>query len=226
MKKLTNNKIFIIFFIFLILIISITSNCFANNENIITVKDPRTNTDINIIMPPFYRTNGFNYVLIQNFYASNDFSSFVIHICNEPFYIQNFENGNKFISVPHNSTYYYRTVYTQGKFFNFKTNTIDCTSITFTLDNHNSFDRIVYSDLSCSTYDFNYTNYDILDDITHEVVFHAPVPTTVVMTGLEKVEEIPQMMGKVLEMIIPIGLVILSIGLVIFLMRLVISRLT
>ncbi len=73
-----------------------------------------------------------------------------------------------------------------------------------------------------------YSTSNVLDLDNGEVVFPlAPLPVEqVTIPEITQVKEIPQMMGKVLEMIIPIGLVILSIGLVIFLMRLVISRLT
>ena len=59
-----------------------------------------------------------------------------------------------------------------------------------------------------------------------EVVFQgAPVTVEqVTIPKIQQVEEIPQMMGQVMKILIPIGLIVFSIGLVIYLTRLVISR--
>lgn len=72
-----------------------------------------------------------------------------------------------------------------------------------------------------------YTTQD-LKDTEGNVVFQ-PTPQLVgevTIPEITQVGEIPQMMGKVLEMIIPIGLIIFGIGLLILLVRLVISRMT
>lgn len=77
-------------------------------------------------------------------------------------------------------------------------------------------------------YNVVYSTCNIYKKGTQEVVFQ-PTPQLVgevTIPEITQVEEIPQMMGKVLEMIIPIGLIIFGIGLLILLVRLVISRMT
>lgn len=63
-------------------------------------------------------------------------------------------------------------------------------------------------------------NNDVVFQPTPQVVGEVRIPE------IQSVEEIPQAMSKVLEMIIPVGLIVLSIGLLIYLVRLVISRAT
>lgn len=53
-----------------------------------------------------------------------------------------------------------------------------------------------------------------------------PQAPQVEIPTITQVEELPKIMDKALQVIIPIGLVVLSIGLVIYLIRLVISRVT
>ena len=85
-----------------------------------------------------------------------------------------------------------------------------------------------------------YTNHSIfannnIYNLSNEVVFQAPPQQVeeqetpqqiqqVTIPTIQQVEEIPQGMSQVLQMIIPIGLIVLSIGLVVYLTRLVIYR--
>ncbi len=185
MKNILNNRILVILSIFVILITSLCTSCFASNENAITIKDYKTGKDLNIIMPSFYKTDGFNYVLIQNLSidSNNDYSSYCINICNKPFYVQTV-NGNKHISVPSDSIYYWNNVYTTGDFYS--NNTIDCSSMSFTLDDHNSFDRISYYRTDNVSYSVNYTNYDILDDEGNLVFQGAPQIPEITKTLVEQ----------------------------------------
>lgn len=70
------------------------------------------------------------------------------------------------------------------------------------------------------------SNCDVyFDDYTgKKLVFQKP-PQVEIM-ALTQVEEIPEIMNKVLQLIIPVGLVILSIGLLIYVIKLVIWRVT
>lgn len=78
-----------------------------------------------------------------------------------------------------------------------------------------------------SKYILMYSDYDIVDSLSGEVVFQgAPVTVEqVTIPEIQQVGEIPQVIAEVLKILIPIGLIVLSIGLVIYLTRLVISRL-
>lgn len=70
-----------------------------------------------------------------------------------------------------------------------------------------------------------YTTEDIKNSSGNVVFQKAPV-TVGTIPKITQVEEIPQVMGEVLKVIIPIGLIIFGIGLLILLVRLVISRMT
>ena len=68
-----------------------------------------------------------------------------------------------------------------------------------------------------------YSNFDVYDVEDH-LVFQAPQVNKVVIPAIQQVEEIPQAMGQMMRILIPVGLIVFSIGLVIYLTRLVISR--
>lgn len=72
-----------------------------------------------------------------------------------------------------------------------------------------------------------YTSSPIYNDINKkEVFFFKKLPTMVIITQITKVEQLVEIMTKVIKMILPIGLAILSIGLVIYVIRLLILRIT
>lgn len=78
-----------------------------------------------------------------------------------------------------------------------------------------------------SSFDFVYSNANIVDDNGNMVFQVAPVTVEqVTIPEITQVEEIPHIMNKVLEMIIPIGLIVFFVGLLIYLVRLVILRMT
>mgnify|MGYP004501810547 CR=1 FL=1 len=199
------NKILTITLLAMLILTFLCTSCFASNENTITIKDYKTGKDLNIIMPSFYKTDGFNYVLIQNLSidSNNDYSSYCINICNKPFYVQTV-NGKKYISVPSDSIYYWKNVYTTGDFYS--NNTIDCSSMSFTLDDHNSFDRISYYRTDNVYYSVNYTNYDILDD-EGDLVFQGPQVEGVV-APLVKSIDFSETLKEILE-IFPLVLMVL-----------------
>ncbi len=68
-----------------------------------------------------------------------------------------------------------------------------------------------------------HSNFDVYDT-DNNLVFQAPQVDKVVIPAIQQVEEIPQVMGQAMKILIPIGLIVFSVGLVIYLMRLVISR--
>lgn len=73
------------------------------------------------------------------------------------------------------------------------------------------------------TFNIMASNYDIYT-VDGDLVFQEAPSQEVTIPAIQQVEEIPQVMGQVMKILIPIGLIVFSIGLVIYLTRLVISR--
>ncbi len=117
--------------------------------------------------------------------------------------------------------YYYYDIYNSTTLDTFKTNIN-----TFSLSDLNSNTGFSSSSLGddggCIV---SYSNFDLYDE-NDNLVFQAPQVNKVVIPAIQQVEEIPQAMGQMMRILIPIGLIVFSIGLVIYLTRLVISRLT
>lgn len=147
---------------------------------------------------------------ISNYYIifKND-SSFLLYSCN-----------NEFSITP--STYSCLFVFNGG----FK-DTFSCKSndSSWTFLNRQEFDSVTSLNISLSFDDILYSNFNIKNS-SGEVVFQgAPQKVEqVTIPKLETAQEIPQTMNKVLQMIIPIGLIVFLCGLLIYLTRLVILR--
>lgn len=70
------------------------------------------------------------------------------------------------------------------------------------------------------------SNFDVyFDDYTGKKLVFQKTPQVEIME-ITQVEKIPEIMSKVLQMIIPVGLVVLSIGLLIYVIKSVILRVT
>lgn len=74
-------------------------------------------------------------------------------------------------------------------------------------------------------YSIFYSTFDVYNS-DNTLVFQAAPTQVVTIPGITQVEEIPQVMERVMKILIPIGLIVFLVGLVIYLTRLVISRLT
>lgn len=214
-KKLQNlfkYKLFIILLLFIVLVTSIYSNCFASN---------------NIS----YSYNG-------KIYTVNDFSNLIPNDCKYFICLSNDSNAFPFLFIVDKDTRQYicqnsgkrlhSLSLSRYKRYIFRNNKWELQSsyledssyyVVFCLSFIDNKYSILYSNINFYGY------YDYIGD-TEEVVFQgAPVTVEqVTIPEIQAVEEIPQTMSKVLEMIIPIGLIVLSIGLLIYLMRLVILR--
>lgn len=80
--------------------------------------------------------------------------------------------------------------------------------------------------VSDDIHECHFSSFDIYKRSSDELVFQAsPLEMKVTIPAIQEVKEIPQAMGKVLTMIIPIGLIIFGIGLVISLILYSRSRL-
>lgn len=90
------------------------------------------------------------------------------------------------------------------------------------LSNLSYYNGGAFNDSNCRPDYVFYSSFDIKDENGHVVFQKAPSQVTI--PAIQQVEEIPQVMGQVMKILIPIGLIVFSIGLVIYLTRLVISR--
>lgn len=205
MQNLFKNKLFIILSLFIILVAFISSSCFASfdfeyNEQSYSVP---------------YLPSGYQYYLI----CVNINPSYRYVICsNSEITYSSWMSG----STPRgevSSLSLYVVTFHDDDFW-------------YEIDNNNTF-----SDSSLYQSQIIYSNFDVYNTYQshNELVFQAPPHQVeeqetpqqiqqVTIPAIQQVEEIPQGMSQVLQMIIPIGLIVLSIGLVVYLTRLVIYR--
>lgn len=207
MKELFKNKLFIIISLFIILVTFISSSCFAFGDSV----------EINYPSDIFSEN-------IKGFILSSNNTNIDLWTFDSSSYIDSLVEENNSsqlkVFVPSNtSVLFYR--------YNFDTNS-------FNLLNQSSFtDAVVYS-IYTNSHPILFYNVDNPNNIsvpiaeTPTLVFlGAPQVTPVeveqvTIPAIQQVEEIPQGMNQVLQVIIPIGLMVLPIGLVVYLTRLVI----
>lgn len=204
MKNILQNKLFLIFSIFILIIISISSSCFANFTFTTDDKEynfpdlPAEHKNYNNIL--IFDTLGTIYLTLFTLDDENNINDFYYGIGSEDF-------GYEGICFRH----------VTGKYYQYNDTT---KSFKFYRDlNYNS------SSEGFLRVKFLYSTKNIYN-LEGNLVFQKAPQKVEQMTIQEitRVEEIPQVMSQVAKMIIPIGLAILLIGLVIFLMRLVISQ--
>lgn len=106
-----------------------------------------------------------------------------------------------------------------GYFFLYNPNTGSYTNTSIMTGSANCINSFLDRD----SFSFLYSSIDVYD-YGGNLVFQGAPHQGVVIQGIQQVEEIPQMMGQVMKILIPIGLIVFSIGFVIYLTRLVISR--
>ena len=94
-----------------------------------------------------------------------------------------------------------------------------------TMEHHNISSTSYYS--ITSQENVAYLSHNIYDIEANLVFQQAPqIVGQVTIPAIQQVEEIPQVMGEVMKIILPIGLIIFGVFLLILLVRLVISRMT
>ena len=197
MKELLKNKLFIILLIFFIIILGITSNCFASD----TIYLPEISSIV---------SDAKSYIITRSTSSGNTwlctYSSSVTYV--------EITSSEYYYYVASGSTINSYKLSTDGLIWEFdSTETVSNTNLSF-----GSWEVLYVGNIS---------NSDSIPNMTtSEVVFQAPPQQVEAVTipAIQQVEEIPQGMTQVLQVIIPIGLIVLSIGLVIYLMRLVIYR--
>lgn len=232
MKNILQNKLFIVIFLFVILLFSFFNRCFASSSSdIVYFKSNATNSDITFKLPQGFGIN-YKYYFIYSELIYNGKVNYGVYISNSPFLIKDIDDET------------FSGIYSDGDFYfiNYtyqpSVSTIDYSFISYedysSIEVSNSSyigNSVVYHYYNSvsSTYKkecLNYTNNQIIDKDTGNVVFQgAPQKVEqVTIPKLETAQEIPQAMNKVLQMIIPIGLIVFLSGLLIYLVRLVILR--
>lgn len=209
------NKLLISFILFFT-ILSFFTCCFASsteNYDSVSVKDVEFSNNILIKLPsgflekyPYYFYRRSN-VFFESSYNSDFFNCYLYFSSSEMFY----NNG---------------TLSSSSGIGNYALGVIVSDESNITIDF--SFKNLGTSSGTISTLYgdiFGSSSYDIYTDSSKsELVFQMPQVNKVTIPAIQQVEEIPQVMGQVMRILIPIGLIVFSIGLVIYLTRLVISR--
>lgn len=225
--QLLKNKLLIILAIFLVLVFTITTNCFAAEKDSVIINNSSLNKNQTIFLPVGYGTD-YNYYLIQHFNYYDEGFYTILYLSESQIY----STGNT-------------GIFSEGKFLCFELyyssfkDTIDLSSLDFSGYTHlGPSDRelvILDGIKSCYVYCYNgdfiggfinfsnssfvYSNHTIFKKDTDEVVFQKPPQTTVSLMGEMKAEEIPQLILTILEIIIPIFLTIFGMLFVIYLIR-------
>lgn len=220
------NKLLIIFILFIIILSFFTCNVFASTSTFsfyhyytgqtieFTLNDTLSSQPYYIL---FLNTDEDSKISQVSYYCSTE--EMVIDDESSRIYLKNHVSDYNFIDpVDYNFGLLYYHIYAPASVENFITGFDNATlaDLYFT-------SSAMYSGGMISSDNILFSNYDVYD-INDELVFQAPQVDRVVLPGITQVEEIPQVMGQVMRILIPIGLIVFSIGLVIYLMRLVISR--
>lgn len=226
MKNIFKNKFFIILSLFFILVFNVFTSCFATFNQSATL---RTGDVVDVSLPDLpFDVNNSNYVVFYNKASSPS-----------GYYCILFDDDNYFckMNIEDNPSY---LIYK----LNFGVNDITSSAKLYHLTDDNwSLNRSLpdgttkglvmslnHGQKENPTFQHAYIIYSTMDitDNNGNVVFSgAPVTVEqVTIPTITQAQEIPQAMSKVLQMIIPIGLIVFFSGLLIYLVRLVISRMT
>lgn len=218
MQNLLNNKLFIILSIFLIIILGITSSCFAESENTIEITPSREGGTTSVILPSFCGTD-YDYYLIsaQNFYDSS-FKRYTLRIgiivSNSPLYA----NNSNIITNKDGSVFYYNFFE-----YNYKTSMSSSYDLSAVLLSDFS---ACYVSLNSSVFEsdyFVYSNHTIYSDNTESNVVFQGAPQVeqpkVELMKATQVEEIPQQITKIVMIILPVFLAIFGTLLVLYLIK-------
>lgn len=222
MKEFIKNKFLIILFLFVILISSIISTCFAENKDVLHFNT--FDKDFNFTLPSGYGVD-YNYYFILSKLTNNQygtFYSFFIFLCNSEI-VYDIDVGRVYFNSNGGKEYIYYKGFTYE-------NKVD-SNLDFSNYSISDFDKMncdfqssaFYSDGYC---DYCSANHNIKNS-SGEVVFQvAPVTVEqVTIPAIQQVGEIPQAMKEILKILIPVGLVIFGTGLLSFLIRYLSSRL-
>lgn len=232
MKEIFKNKFFIVGLFFIITIFFCNSCVNASDDNeTITFYSEDFEQDLTVTLPSGLGTNYNNYIILTRLYNDNSDTRYrIYYIFSNSDFIYYPYNNSFCVGTTNNSPYivFYRSDYFIS---NNITNLSNC-NVDFnnsSANNEFGFDGYLRTGVNHPlSANLSISNTNVYDN-NNELVFQAPPQVVeegiqVTIPAIQQVEEIPQGMTQVLQVIIPIGLIVLSIGLVIYLMRLVIYR--
>ena len=216
------SKKFLIIFIFLFLFILIFNTfSFASDNEVIEFT--YNSTDFTITLPSGYGTDYNYYMLVagsnnNGIYLSLILTTFPFSYTTDRKYFVAQSDGMLYTGLIRGTS----SSWTDQDLSSFTVNNF-CAGVSS--NSYSSGQTCISSNLDLSRNTIVQSNFNIYD-VDGELVFQPPLTKVAILPEIAQVKEIPKVMGEILTMIIPIGLILFSIGLVIFLMRLVISRLT
>lgn len=169
----------------------------------------------------------FKYVFLRVSSYSNGKYSAVLIFSNSPIIIKKTSDEiYKYVSKDGSDFYYYSS--STFNTLNDLNNSLSNLNKSNLNSNFKNYYPSVFSSYDIAVRDaslWTYSNSDICDEAGNVLFQKAPVTVEqVTIPKLETAQEIPQTMNKVLQMIIPIGLIVFLSGLLIYLVRLVILR--
>lgn len=238
MKKFFNNKILytLIFFVCILLSYFLTNSVFADYDESITFHSDVVDDDITIVMPDYLPSEYDKFLFIVT--PSSDGKLFTYNfvfsisdvLCASSEKPEGVLLASSLTSSDDNPFYYYssntRFLYPND---GFSKNRIDFTTSKMKewFNNSHSLSTGLTTGIFVNNYEVCYANYDVHDIYTGNLLFQgAPAVEQVIIPEIQSVEEIPQAMGEVLKILIPIGLIIFGIGLLIYLVQSLTSRVT
>ena len=206
----------------------------SNEDETINFHSEELNNDFNVILPSGLNSNYTNYFILISDTKRYPYIYSICLLCSNDEFVFDFNDGYSYnvFGTKNNMPFY-----SFSRSLREKDTSIDFSSCVVDWENTSNLYTQRYSTTIYSPYTIsaNTTVYNL----SNQVVFQAPPqqveeqetpqPTPqpiqrVTIPAIQQVEEIPQGMSQVLQVIIPIGLIVLSIGLVVYLMRLVIYR--
>ena len=212
------HKLFFCFLLFFIIIFNFISFVFANNE----IKFNYNGESYSFNEPFDISDLGYNYSSYFAYYNGTKY--FLRAYLSNSSFVVSMKNGSPSISTQDSSDFA-EVIFKYGSnSFSGLISSVDTVSYSFgpvTSSNYAPGSIKTVEDFVSS---FVYSPCGVYD-VDGNLLFQHP-PALVIIPEITQAEEIPQMMGEVMKILIPVGLIIFGIGLVILLIRLVISRVT
>lgn len=246
MKDLFKNKFLVFFILFIIFLFFICNDSYCSSNvvsfNYNDTSYTLTSNDFRNINSSFYdEETSFDFFVYPYSYSNGSVSKVRIYTYKDikPYFVYTVNHTPMLVFLDDSDSsdlYHYTFTYDLSSLsltFNSHTNS-KSGDILFSNISGNNYNTIVeslkksLSNSYCSNDIYIYNRGEFSGVPEYELVFQRTPVTVgkVTIPEITQVEEIPQVMNKVLEMIIPIGLIVFFVGLLIYLVRLVILRMT
>lgn len=209
------NKLLIIFILF-VLIISFFTCSFASSETSLVYHSQKFDFDVKFNQ----NLSNFDYIISE---STNGFNLYIL-VGDGNFYFK-YSSGKKVLAcsegcrIVSHHTDYTREISVNNFFSKFDDN-----YFLNDIFDASAWLLIDFTKALNSSNEYSFFSSSDVYDTDGNLVFQVPQVDKVVIPAIQQVEEIPQVMGQAMKILIPIGLIVFSVGLVIYLMRLVISR--